>query len=66
MLKSSLRAQILTLLGSCLLLVLLVALASFSFLSNGIDSYRGLVNGTLHASRLVDSANVEFKTQVQE
>ncbi|KFX68347.1 chemotaxis protein [Pseudomonas taeanensis MS-3] len=66
MLKSSLRAQILTLLGSSLLLVLLVALASFSFLSNGIDSYRGLVNGTLHASRLVDSANVEFKTQVQE
>jgi methyl-accepting chemotaxis protein len=66
MLKNSLRAQILTLLGSSLLLVLLVALASFSFLSNGIDAYRGLINGPLHASRLVDSANIEFKTQVQE
>ncbi|WP_300654584.1 methyl-accepting chemotaxis protein [Pseudomonas sp.] len=66
MLKNSLRGQILTLLGSSLLLVLLVALASFNFLSNGIDAYRGLINGPLHASRLVDSANVEFKTQVQE
>ncbi|MCG4451892.1 methyl-accepting chemotaxis protein [Pseudomonas sp. MMS21-TM103] len=66
MLKNSLRGQILTLLGSSLLLVLLVALASFNFLSNGIDAYRGLINGPLHASRLVDTANVEFKTQVQE
>ncbi|HBX57522.1 methyl-accepting chemotaxis protein [Pseudomonas sp. UBA2684] len=65
-LQRSLRAQILTLLGGSLLLILLIALACFSFLSNGIQSYRGLVDGTLQASRLVDSANLEFKVQVQE
>ncbi|MDH1262182.1 methyl-accepting chemotaxis protein [Pseudomonas sp. GD03944] len=64
--QTSLRTQILTLLGGSLALILLIALACFSFLSNGIQSYRGLVDGTLHASRLVDGANVEFKVQVQE
>ncbi|NQD94481.1 methyl-accepting chemotaxis protein, partial [Pseudomonas sp. CrR25] len=65
-LQRSLRAQLLTLLGGSLLLILLIALACFTFLSSGIQSYRDLVGGTLHASRLVDSANVEFKVQVQE
>jgi len=65
-LQRSLRAQILTLLGGSLTLILLIALACFSFLSNGIQSYRGLVEGTLHTSRLVEGANVEFKVQVQE
>ncbi|SFP96255.1 methyl-accepting chemotaxis protein [Pseudomonas borbori] len=64
--QRSLRAQILGLLGVSLILILLIALASFTFLSNSIQSYRNLVDGTLHASRLVDSANVEFKVQVQE
>ncbi|MBS7663775.1 methyl-accepting chemotaxis protein [Pseudomonas lalucatii] len=65
-LQRSLRAQILTLLGGSLLLILLIALACFAFLSSGVQSYRELVGGTLHASRLVDSANLEFKVQVQE
>ena len=65
-LQRSLRAQILTLLGGSLLLILLIALACFSFLSSGVQSYRELVGGTLHASRLVDGANLEFKVQVQE
>ena len=53
-LQRSLRAQILTLLGGSLALILLIALACFSFLSNGIQSYRGLLEGPLEASRLVD------------
>ena len=65
-LQRSLRAQILGLLGASLILILLIALAGFTVLSNSIQSYRNLVDGTLHASRLVDSANVEFKVQVQE
>ncbi|WAG78134.1 methyl-accepting chemotaxis protein [Metapseudomonas furukawaii] len=65
-LRRSLRGQILTLLGGSLILILLIALACFHFLSGGIQSYRTLVNGTLEASGLVDEANLEFKVQVQE
>ncbi|AYC34160.1 methyl-accepting chemotaxis protein [Pseudomonas cavernae] len=65
-LKNSLRAQILALLGGSLLLILLTALACFSFLSGGIQSYRGLLEGPIQASGLVDAANLEFKGQVQE
>ncbi len=65
-LQRSLRAQILTLLGGSLALILLIALACFSFLSNGIQTYRGLLEGPLEASRLVDQANLQFKVQVQE
>ncbi|MHC5349720.1 methyl-accepting chemotaxis protein [Metapseudomonas furukawaii] len=65
-LRRSLRGQILTLLGGSLILILLIALACFHFLSGGIQSYRALVNGTLEASGLVDEANLEFKVQVQE
>ena len=65
-LQRSLRAQVLGLLGASVVLILLIALACFTFLSSSIQSYRNLVDGTLHASLLVDSANVEFKVQVQE
>ena len=65
-LQNSLRGQLLALLGGSLLLILAVALACFNSLSGGIQSYRNLVGGTLEASGLVDSANVEFKGQVQE
>ncbi len=65
-LQKSLRAQILALLGGSLALILITALACFSFLSNGIHSYRGLLDGPVESSRLIDSANVEFKIQVQE
>ena len=65
-LRRSLRGQILTLLGGSMILILLIALACFHFLSGGIQSYRTLVNGTLEASSLVDEANLEFKVQVQE
>ena len=65
-LQKSLRAQILTLLGGSLALILVTALACFSFLSNGMQAYRGLLQGPLEASALIDSTNLNFKTQVQE
>ena len=65
-LQKSLRAQILALLGGSLALILITALACFSFLSSGMQSYRGLLEGPLQAARLIDEANVEFKVQVQE
>ncbi|AMR68148.1 methyl-accepting chemotaxis protein [Aquipseudomonas alcaligenes] len=65
-LQKSLRAQILALLGGSLALILITALACFSFLSGGMQAYRGLLEGPLETSRLIDSANVEFKIQVQE
>jgi len=66
MLKTSLRAQVLALLASGLLVLLLIALASFKFLAGGLNAYTGLVDGPLKATELVDQANVQFKTQVQE
>jgi methyl-accepting chemotaxis protein len=66
MLKKSLRAQLLALVGGSLLLMLALALASFSVLSSDISAYQKLLKGPLEASRLIDETNVEFKTQVQE
>ena len=65
-LQKSLRAQILALLGGSLALILVAALACFSFLSSGMQAYRGLLEGPLEASALIDVTNLNFKTQVQE
>ena len=65
-LRTSLRAQILSLLGGSLLAMLLIALACFNFLSNGVQSYRSLLDGPLLTSQLIDEANLQFKVQVQE
>ena len=65
-LQKSLRAQILALLGGSLALILVTALACFSFLSSGMQAYRGLLEGPLEASTLIDATNLNFKTQVQE
>ncbi|HZX17631.1 MAG TPA: methyl-accepting chemotaxis protein [Pseudomonas sp.] len=65
-LQKSLRAQILALLGGSLALILVTALACFSFLSSGMQAYRGLLEGPLEASALIESTNLNFKTQVQE
>ena len=62
----SLRLQILALLSGSLVLVLLIALACFHSLSSNVHAYRGLLEGPLHASQLVDQANLQFKMQVQE
>ena len=65
-LQKSLRAQILALLSGSLLAMLLIALASFHFLSNGVQNYRNLIDGPLRASQLIDEANLQFRVQVQE
>jgi len=56
----------LALLSGSLLAVLLIALACFHFLSNGVQSYSQLLAGPLHTSQLIDEANLQFKVQVQE
>ncbi|MBM9486966.1 methyl-accepting chemotaxis protein [Pseudomonas sp. ICBG1301] len=66
MLKKSLRAQILSLLGGSLLAILLIALTCFHFLSSGVHGYADLIEGPLHTSQLIDEANLQFKVQVQE
>ncbi|QQZ40698.1 methyl-accepting chemotaxis protein [Pseudomonas sp. SK3(2021)] len=65
-LQKSLRAQVLALLSGSLLAMLLIALACFHFLSNGVQGYRDLIEGPLRASQLIDEANLQFKVQVQE
>ncbi|AZC20142.1 MULTISPECIES: methyl-accepting chemotaxis protein [Pseudomonas] len=65
-LQKSLRGQILALLSGSLLAMLLIALACFQLLSNGVQSYRELIEGPLHSSQLIDEANLQFKIQVQE
>ncbi|WP_347901571.1 methyl-accepting chemotaxis protein [Pseudomonas purpurea] len=65
-LHKSLRAQILALLSGSLFAMLLIALACFHFLSNGVQSYSNLIEGPLHTSQLIDEANLQFKAQVQE
>ncbi len=65
-LQKSLRAQTLALLSGSLFAMLLIALACFNFLSNGVQSYRNLIEGPLRTSQLVDEANLQFKSQVQE
>ena len=65
-LPTSLRAQILILLSSSLFAMLLIALACFHFLSNGVQRYADLIQGPLHTSQLIDEANLQFKVQVQE
>jgi methyl-accepting chemotaxis protein len=64
--SKSLRFQILALLSASLVLVLLIALACFHFLSNNVQAYRGLLDGPLQGTQLIDQANVQFKIQVQE
>ena len=66
LLKHSLRAQLLALIGGSLLMTLVIALASFSFLSEDISAFEKLLKGPIETSRLINEANLEFKVQVQE
>ncbi len=65
-LQNSLRGQFLLLVGGSLTLVLTISLICFLLLSQGIRSYRGLLDGPLEMSNLLDQANFDFKVQVQE
>ena len=62
----SLRAQLLLLIGSGLVLLLALALAGFGLLSRQLDGYQSLLTGPLEEARLVDATNLAFKSQVQE
>ena len=62
----SLRSQLLTLQGASVFLVILIALFCFRYLSQAVTAYRDLMSGTLKSSQMVDTANLEFKIQVQE
>ena len=64
--KNSLRSQTLVLLSSSLLLMLLIALGCFKFLSGNIQAYQDLLSQEMLAASEVDKANLEFKAQVQE
>ena len=64
--RNSLRSQTLVLLGGSLLLMLLIALGCFKFLSANIHAYQGLLSQEMLAASEVDQANLEFKIQVQE
>lgn len=64
--QGSLRAQLLALLGGSILLLVVISLFCFRLLAQGVEDYQSLVNSTLQESALVDRANLEFKSQVQE
>ena len=64
--SKSLRLQILAMLSGSLILILLIALACFNFLSNNVQAYRDLLQGPVLASQVIDEANLQFKVQVQE
>ncbi|HBT55648.1 MAG TPA: methyl-accepting chemotaxis protein [Pseudomonas sp.] len=62
----SLRLQTLTLMTGSLALMLLVALIITLTLSGSVNSYRNLLASPLASATLINRANLEFKTQVQE
>jgi methyl-accepting chemotaxis protein len=62
----SLKARMLALIGGSLLAILLIALGCFQLLSNNVRDYRQLIEGPLGAAQLIDEANLQFKSQVQE
>ena len=66
MFRKSIRAQTLVLIAGSLLLLTAIALLSQSILSSSVGSYGRLVAGPVQASLLIERANSQFKTQVQE
>ncbi|RMP02684.1 Methyl-accepting chemotaxis protein [Pseudomonas amygdali pv. morsprunorum] len=64
LMAKSFRIQVLAMMGG--IVVLLIALTCFYLLSNNLKSYRGLLEGPVQVSQLVDEANLKFKIQVQE
>lgn len=64
--KRSLKARMLALIGGSLLAILLISVFCFHFLAGNVRDYRALVDGPVRTSQLVEQANLQFKTQVQE
>lgn len=63
---NSLRSQVLILLGGSLMLMLMIALACFQSLSDNAHAYQRLLAGPTHSTLVLNQANLDFKTQVQE
>ncbi|MCQ4327437.1 methyl-accepting chemotaxis protein [Stutzerimonas stutzeri] len=66
MLRKSLRAQLLALIGGSLLSMLLTALLCIHVLNGDLDEFQGLLDGPMAKAQLIGEANLEFKIQVQE
>ena len=62
----SLRQQTLALMLGSLLLMLLVSLIITLTLAGSVNSYQNLLERPLASASLINRANLEFKTQVQE
>ncbi|RGP54046.1 methyl-accepting chemotaxis protein [Pseudomonas abyssi] len=62
----SLRQQTLALMLGSLLLMLLVSLVITLTLAGSVNSYQSLLERPLTSASLINRANLEFKTQVQE
>lgn len=62
----SLRQQTLALMLGSLLLMLLVSLVITLTLAGSVNSYQSLLERPLASASLINRANLEFKTQVQE
>lgn len=66
MFSKSIRAQTIALIAGSLLLLTIIALSGQSLLASSVNSYDQLVKGPFRAMLLIEQANGEFKTQVQE
>jgi len=66
MFTKSIRARTTALIAGSLLLLTVIALSSQAILASSVDDYEGLVEGPVEAMSLVEQANSQFKTQIQE
>ncbi len=64
--QTSLRGELLTLIGGSLLLMLIAAFTSKYMLDSAIESKRNLIDGPVNLALGLDQVNSNFKTQVQE
>lgn len=64
--QTSLRGQLLALIGGSLLLMLIAAFTSKYIISSALDHSQNLISGPITLSQELDQVTIDFKTQVQE
>ena len=64
--QTSLRGQLLALIGGSLLLMLVAAFSSKYIISSALDNSQNLISGPISLSQELDQVTIDFKTQVQE
>ena len=64
--QTSLRGQLLALIGGSLLLMLVAAFTSKYIISSALDNSQNLISGPISLSQELDQVTIDFKTQVQE